>query len=353
MYKGVLIMIKQLFTLVLCINNLFTNTLAASNLNAIKFTNSSAHTQCETKILKSDTYSTYAYNNYLYSRDICCDSKPCEEDYDTQMKQDLLILMMAYPEYITGIEKNDSGKVYVVMKSGKKFIYDDKLDKTPEQKFENPDLQDIMADIYPLDKDDKIPDKSYDPGRCRNYEFLNEVYGGSRSSIEKNLVRLKYGYPTYQFNSHNNANTCLEAALKEIVPISKGRGDVSSLLYPGCGTYNYRVIAGTGKLSPHSYGIAIDLNTDKRDYWKWSNKDAAESRVKEYPIELVTAFENNNFIWGGKWGHFDIMHFEYRPEIILKARYFANYDKDSKWYSGVPEDDENIQKYIDLIENSL
>ncbi|MDO5516338.1 MAG: M15 family metallopeptidase [Clostridium sp.] len=346
-------MIKQFFILTLCINTLFTNTLTASNLCQIKDTDSLININNETRLEKPYTYPEYTDINYLDDSETSPDSAPSEKDYDTQMKQDLLILMMAYPEYITGIEKNDSGKVYVVMKSGKKFIYDDKLDKTPEQKFESPDLQDIMADAYPLDKNDKIPDKSYNPGRCRNYEFLNEVYGGSRASIEKNLLRLKYGYPTYQFNSHNNANTCLEAALKEIVPISKGRGDVSGLLYPGCGTYNYRVIAGTGKLSPHSYGIAIDLNTDKRDYWKWSTKDAAESRVKEYPIELVTAFENNNFIWGGKWGHFDIMHFEYRPEIILKARYFSNYDKDSKWYTGVPEDDENTQKYIDLIEKSL
>jgi hypothetical protein len=21
-------------------------------------------------------------------------------------------------------------------------------------------------------------------------------------------------------------------------------------------------------------------------------------------------------IWGGKWGHFDTMHFEYRPELL-------------------------------------
>ncbi|MBE6062642.1 MAG: M15 family metallopeptidase [Clostridium butyricum] len=269
------------------------------------------------------------------------------------MKQDLLILMMAYPEYITNIEKDDYGNVYVVMKSGKKFIYDDKKNKTSETKINNPDLQDILEDIYPLNKDDKIPPKSFNPGRCRNYDFLNEVYGCSKSAIEKNLVNIKLGYPSCQFNSHNNANICLEAALKEIIPLAKNRSDISNLLYPGCGTYNYRVIAGTSKLSPHSYGIALDLNTDKRDYWKWCSDTSAESRLKEYPAELVTAFENNNFIWGGKWGHFDIMHFEYRPEIILKAKYFSNWNKNNTWYMGVPENNEQIKKYIDTIENSL
>lgn len=344
-------MIKEFFSLTLCIISLFSNTLTASTLYErgnnklpINIYNNACSNKCN--------ISQYTCNN-LFDCDTSSDSDSSKKDYDIQMKQDLLILMMAYPEHITGIEKNDSGKVFVIMKSGKKFIYDDKINKTPEQKLEQPDLQDIMEDLYPLDKTNKVPDKSYDPGRCRNYEFLNEVYGNSRAAIEKNLVSLKNAYPSCQFNSQNNAHSSLECALKELVSLSKGRSDISGLLYPGCGTYNYRLIAGTGKLSPHSYGIAIDLNTDKRDYWKWSTKEAAESRVKEYPLDLVTAFENNNFIWGGKWGHFDIMHFEYRPEIILKAKYFTSYNKDDNWYSGVPEDDENIKKYIDLIESTL
>lgn len=351
-------MIKRLFISLLCISLPLTD--------IVNTTSACADKQYAAKFngnnIVDTSKITFPYKDYLNAADSTVafniishvqNYESTEKDYETQMKQDLLILMMAYPEYITGIEKDDSGKVYVVMKSGKKFIYDDKMNKSPQDKLDNPDFQDILEDKYPLNKDDKVPDKSFDPGRCRNYEFLNEVYGGSRAAIEKNLVSLKYGYPSYQFNSHNNANTCLEAALKEIMPLAKSRGDVSSLLYPGCGTYNYRVIAGTGKLSPHSYGIALDLNTDKRDYWKWSSEASGESRLKEYPSELVTAFENNNFIWGGKWGHFDIMHFEYRPEIILKARYFSNWDKDSNWYSGVPEDDEKIKEYINTIENSL
>ena len=31
---------------------------------------------------------------------------------------------------------------------------------------------------------------------------------------------------------------------------------------------------------------------------------------------LVTVFENHGFIWGGKWRHYDTMHFEYRPELL-------------------------------------
>jgi hypothetical protein len=38
------------------------------------------------------------------------------------------------------------------------------------------------------------------------------------------------------------------------------------------------------------------------------------------PRQVVQAFEEQGFIWGGKWLYFDTMHFEYRPEIIILAR---------------------------------
>jgi hypothetical protein len=34
------------------------------------------------------------------------------------------------------------------------------------------------------------------------------------------------------------------------------------------------------------------------------------------PHEIVDIFERHGFIWGGKWYHYDTMHFEYRPELL-------------------------------------
>jgi hypothetical protein len=42
-----------------------------------------------------------------------------------------------------------------------------------------------------------------------------------------------------------------------------------------------------------------------------------ENRI---PMEIVAIFEKHGFIWGGKWYHYDTMHFEYRPEILALAR---------------------------------
>jgi hypothetical protein len=38
------------------------------------------------------------------------------------------------------------------------------------------------------------------------------------------------------------------------------------------------------------------------------------------PSAVITAFEHQGFVWGGKWLFFDMMHFEYRPEIFILSR---------------------------------
>jgi hypothetical protein len=43
-----------------------------------------------------------------------------------------------------------------------------------------------------------------------------------------------------------------------------------------------------------------------------------EAMRNNYPQEIVELFEKHGFIWGGKWSHFDLMHFEYRPEMLKK-----------------------------------
>ena len=38
------------------------------------------------------------------------------------------------------------------------------------------------------------------------------------------------------------------------------------------------------------------------------------------PHRIVEIFERHGFIWGGKWYHYDTMHFEYRPELLRGRR---------------------------------
>ena len=38
------------------------------------------------------------------------------------------------------------------------------------------------------------------------------------------------------------------------------------------------------------------------------------------PQSVIDIFEDEGFIWGGKWVIWDNMHFEYHPELILEAK---------------------------------
>ena len=86
------------------------------------------------------------------------------------------------------------------------------------------------------------------------------------------------------------------------------------------GTYKRRVVKGTDRLSLHSYGIAIDINVGESNYWQWDCKCKDERKklgyVNRIPQIIVDTFEKHGFIWGGKWYHYDTMHFEYRPELL-------------------------------------
>lgn len=270
--------------------------------------------------------------------------------YEITMKQDILCLMMAYPEYIKDVTKENDGSVYIIMNSGKKVLYDDKKNKSFDEKLFNTDIQDMLEQPYPLTSINKVMDKNVDPGRLRVYPILNEVYGQSKSKVEANLKMANLGYRRFQFNGNNNAAKSLENAVNELLPIARSNRKVSSCLFPSSGTFNYRNISGTNLKSPHSFGIAIDLARDRKDYWKWVSKNEGDSRINFYPKEIVETFEKNNFVWGGKWNHFDILHFEYRPEIILKARYFGNKNNnEKKWYAGAPSEDKNVKEYIEKI----
>lgn len=277
-----------------------------------------------------------------------------ENFYDITMKQDILCLMMAYSEYITDIERDKNKNVYIVMKSGRRILYDDRKEKALSEKQYNPDLQDMMEQIYPLSNIKDLMEENFDPGRIRVYPLLKEVYGESKAQTQSNLVNVKVGYKNYPFSNKNNAANELKAVMQELLPLANKDWKVYNNVFPASGTYNYRYIAGTNRLSAHSFGIAIDLKRDERDYWKWANREKGEKRISEYPQEIVRIFEKHNFIWGGKWGHFDILHFEYRPELIIKARYFSSkLDFTKLWYKGVSSSDKDIRNYIQLIDDAL
>ncbi|MGE4284085.1 MAG: M15 family metallopeptidase [Clostridia bacterium] len=270
------------------------------------------------------------------------------------IKRDILSLMMAYPEYIIGVEKNADENIYIIMKSERRILYDDRKAKSHAQKLANPDLQDMLEQAYPLNSINSLMPTDFDPGRARIYPLLKEVYGSTKEQIQKNLVNVGLAAGSSQFNKNNQAAASLQTVMKELNSIMKTDAKIAAFVYPMSGTFNYRMIAGTNQLSPHSFGIAIDLARDKCDYWKWATREQGDKRLASYSSELVQVFEKNGFIWGGKWGHFDILHFEYRPEFIIKAKYFVDsVDVQKPWHQGAPSDNQAVQSYIMIIDKAF
>lgn len=154
-----------------------------------------------------------------------------------------------------------------------------------------------------------------DAGRVRIYELFDEIYGKNESEIKANLKKIIWLKGVFdkplEFNAKNGAADALERVSAELSLLAKQNPKLKNLLKDS-GTFKYRVIAGTNALSAHAYGIAIDIGVDHSTYWRWHKK-----YKNALPAQIIEIFERNGFIWGGRWEHFDTMHFEYRPEFMM------------------------------------
>ena len=200
----------------------------------------------------------------------------------------------------------------VKFSDGTSLIYDDFKQKD-EECSTGADIEDMNALDYAAFS--PLSTALSDAGRCRNYEFLGKIYGSSESAVKANLVDVVWlkdflNLPL-KFNSKNGAAAALQDVSNELNEMVKSDPNLLEYLKDPGGTFKWRVIAGTNRLSSHSYGIAVDINVKKSHYWQWS-----KGYQNLIPEKIVRVFEKHKFIWGGRWKHFDTMHFEYRPEMF-------------------------------------
>lgn len=221
----------------------------------------------------------------------------------------------AYPGLITATERDGEGRIWFLTSTGERLLYDDGIAKTPQEMLRNGDIEDAMRRPYPLEPARPDPALGGEPGRVRSYPLLRALYGTDRPSVERGLETGKLGASPVRLAAPAAAALRrVDAALSEL----EAEDGLTGLFSPVYG-YFWRPIAKTDRLSPHSFGIAVDLNPKKCPYWQWSTL-RPHPLQKTFSPALTAIFEENGFIWGGKWAHYDIMHFEYRPELIIKAR---------------------------------
>lgn len=220
-------------------------------------------------------------------------------------------LIKAYPKQLAACEDN-----YIIWHNGEKQIFDDGKEKTFEQLLNEPDLEDMFKIPYPVGKDSYAePAFNSDAGRFRNEEFFKRLYGQSSKAVKQQLVPIdwmpKSSNKTVRMTGVNEVAQKLAQVSTELDELP---AEFKKYLIKTSGTYNWRVISGTNRLSAHSFAIAIDINAQMANYWKWAGKNYRYQN--NIPHEIVEIFEKHGFIWGGKWYHYDTMHFEYRPELL-------------------------------------
>lgn len=232
-------------------------------------------------------------------------------------------------EYLDRLVRYYSGTIssydddFLYLKNGTKFhISDHRTDKTFQELLERPDIANMFYAPYPMGAIPKQPDKNVDPGRVRFEPLFIAMYGNCKNNeVFKNLQHInwlpKHDGGSVTITRINGVDRALEEVSRDLDELPN---DLIKYLKPTAGTYNCRVVAGTNYMSMHGYGAALDINSKYSSYWRWVLNDQGEPKWKnQIPIQIVRIFEKHGFIWGGYWYHYDTMHFEYRPELLVPA----------------------------------
>jgi hypothetical protein len=175
-------------------------------------------------------------------------------------------------------------------------------------------LFDQMSIPYPKGPITERPKLNSDPGRLRNAAFFRKMYGQNAEEVQRHLELVEWSFGGHSAELPMTRVNGVSAALRKVTSqLIQLPGSYARYLQPSAGSFNWRKVAGADELSPHSFGIALDIALKYSDYWRWEQPYRWRNRI---PYGIVEIFERNGFIWGGKWYHYDTMHFEYRPELL-------------------------------------
>jgi len=252
------------------------------------------------------------------------------------------IYLKAYPIQIARVTESS-----IVWKDGTDMPLGDMREKTFQERLENSSLFDQISIPYIVGPEgiEKAKEVNYDSGRLRYTPFFKKIYGETEEEVKKNLIKVEWlpksftkedGSPQYiiPVTKINDVSKKITSISSELDDLCLRDDSFKSFLEKPGGTFNWRVIAGTDRMSAHSFGMTIDINVQHSNYWLWDYKEELglprdavvnESDVdmtkfpayrNKIPYEIVEIFEKHGFIWGGKWFHYDTMHFEYRPELL-------------------------------------
>lgn len=161
--------------------------------------------------------------------------------------------------------------------------------------------------------------------------FFDSLYSAdTRANLEKQLIQTTFlGKKT---TIHKRIKAPLEKVEEKISALAQEDADLKKFVdsLKSADAYYWRLISGTNRKSFHSYGIALDIIPKRYTgevFWSWARDHNPDGWIltplsrRWIPHEkFIKAFEEEGFIWGGKWAIWDNMHFEYHPEILIFNR---------------------------------
>ena len=231
---------------------------------------------------------------------------------------DYSCLLRAYPNQLERIEGNA-----LVWRDGTRMALDHGKRAVDHEEWLNQAcLRDQLLQCYDAGGVCTAPAVNHDPGRARYEPFFLKMYGATKAEVAKKLTTVVW-LPgiinaRLQVSTVNDVHKRLDSVSRELAKLPASFHKY--LRKPG-GTFNWRPIAGTKRMSMHSFGVTLDINVAESHYWRNDRSDRNGRYVykNRIPMEIVRIFEKYGFIWGGRWYHYDTMHFEYRPELLDPA----------------------------------
>jgi hypothetical protein len=223
--------------------------------------------------------------------------------------------LLCLPRYYVGeVTRAEAGDWGLVLPDGTFLPWDDVKVKTVEERQAGPDLEDLFSVPYRAGKIEPVVGEGEidEPGRIRLEQLLKATYGHSARTVELGRLRF-FGI---RVPVARRALPAFERVAARLETAVAANPRLLKWLKPIGGTWQWRTIARSKSLSTHSWGIAIDLNPEHTEYWRWAIPARPIKWKNRAPQEIVDAFEAEGFVWGGRWLHYDTMHFEYRPELL-------------------------------------
>ncbi|MDP4595186.1 MAG: M15 family metallopeptidase [Beijerinckiaceae bacterium] len=230
---------------------------------------------------------------------------------EVSLAERLELFRQAWPGLVAAVDGNR-----MVLTDGQSIMIDDGLKKDHQQKLKDADVEDMLSQVYPMDGCFKgsMPVNS-DPGRIRNLQVMKAIFGATKQQVVKRSVLINWYGQKLAFTTTAGADKALQAVRDDLEKLPP---KFSKFYRKSGGTFVWRTVASTQRLSQHSFASAIDINTAYTNYWLWSGGKPGKVPIykNRIPMEIVRIFERHGFIWGGKWYHYDTMHFSYRPDLI-------------------------------------